>query len=290
MLASCATQKHAVSGDREVREDAAARTGKHASSAGKQAVAEDRKSGTSSDALYDGTPVALTPVQCGQCHGSIYNKLKHNGGKHRIMCSRCHESFHSYSPVRQNWNEIMPKCSQCHQQPHGPKQTDCLKCHQEPHTPLNVPYTGYLLSVCGDCHASPAEQIRKYPSAHTEQGCDGCHASHGEIPSCMDCHEPHVPDQPLEACKSCHPVHKPLEITYSEGNANTCNTCHSGVYDEWSHTQSKHGKVDCAACHVKHGAIPECSTCHGVPHDKRLLAKFPKCLECHINVHDLPVK
>ncbi len=238
--------------------------------------------------IYATIPKPLTAVQCGQCHESIYMKLRSNGGKHKFVCRNCHKEFHNYNPVRKNWNEIMPKCARCHNQPHGPGITACLKCHQEPHTPLVIPYNSYVTSRCGKCHPGPAGQLKKYPSKHTKLGCAKCHDKHGYIPSCFKCHKPHIPNQSLEACKSCHPVHKPLQITYGTGNAKTCSTCHKKVYNEWSHTRSKHGKVDCAQCHPKHGEIPKCSKCHGQPHDKAMLQHFKRCLDCHLNVHDLP--
>jgi len=238
--------------------------------------------------VYATIPKPLTAVQCGQCHESIYMKLRINGGKHKFQCRNCHKKFHSYNPIRHNWNEIMPKCSSCHKQPHGPKLTQCLKCHQEPHTPMVIPYGKYVTSRCGMCHKGPASELKKYPSAHTRLGCAKCHETHGEIPTCFKCHKPHLPNQDLASCKSCHPVHEPLQIKYGKGNAATCATCHSKVYNEWKHTKSKHGKVDCAQCHPRHGYVPKCSKCHGKPHDPGMLRHFKKCLDCHINVHDLP--
>ena len=289
LAVSCVAKGNAVHDTSASHETGAA--AHHATAAKAASVQADTSTSSAhddEDDLFAKEPVPLKPVQCGQCHEGIYNKLRNNGGKHKFVCSNCHETFHSYNPVKKNWNEIMPKCANCHDEPHGARFTECLKCHQEPHTPLMVPYNNYLISECGNCHTGPAGQLRKYPSAHTEQGCDACHQSHGQIPSCFECHEPHIPNQPLEACKACHPVHKPLQITYGKGNAQTCSACHSGVYDEWSHTKSKHGKVDCADCHTRHGEIPKCQRCHGQPHNAGILAQFPNCLDCHINVHDLP--
>ncbi len=261
---------------------------KQAAEAAKAPAQAAQTSAEDTGDVYATIPKPFTAVQCGQCHESIYMELRSNGGKHKFVCRNCHKQFHSYNPVRNNWNEIMPKCSSCHNQPHGPKVTECLKCHQNPHTPLVIPYTKYVKSRCGKCHPGPASELKKYPSKHTKLGCARCHETHGQIPTCFKCHKPHIPNQGLAACKSCHPVHKPLQITYGKGNAATCATCHSGVYKEWKHTKSKHGKVDCAQCHPRHGEIPKCSKCHGQPHDPAMLKHFKKCLDCHINVHDLP--
>ncbi len=241
--------------------------------------------------MYAADPIPLTPVQCGQCHPAIYKGIKENGKKHRFDCQECHEQLHAYNPIRKNWNEIIPQCASCHDLPHGKDFPACLECHSDPHTPLMI-QSASIANVCGTCHVGPMEQLTKYPSVHTEQECATCHTSHGLIPSCMECHETHIPDQTLASCKACHPVHKPLEIVYDDSNASsaTCGSCHEDVYGEWSGTVSKHGGVTCAACHNKHGLIPDCQKCHKEPHDQKMLKKFPNCLECHINVHDLPTK
>jgi len=241
--------------------------------------------------MYSADPIPLTPVQCGQCHPAIYQDIKKNGEKHRFDCQDCHEQLHAYNPIRKNWAEIIPQCANCHDLPHGEVFTACLDCHSNPHTPLIIPSTN-IADACGTCHTAPMAELTKFPSLHTEQGCDACHTSHGLIPSCMECHETHIPDQTLASCKACHPVHKPLEIVYdaSPSSSTTCGSCHEDVYGEWSGTASKHGGVSCAACHSKHGLVPDCQKCHEAPHDAKLLKKFPICLDCHINVHDLPVK
>lgn len=241
--------------------------------------------------IYGTNPTPLTPVQCGQCHPAIYKKIKENGKKHRFACQDCHEQLHAYNPIRNNWAEIIPQCAKCHDLPHGKDFPGCLECHSDPHTPLMIK-SASIGNVCGTCHVKPNEELTKYPSSHTEQGCATCHTSHGLIPSCLDCHTPHVPEQALAACKACHPVHKPLEIVYDDSvaSAPTCGSCHERVFKEWSGTASKHGGVSCAACHNKHGLIPDCQKCHTNVHDEKMLKKFPKCLGCHINVHDLPTK
>ena len=263
----------------------------------KKAVTEANKPAASheltAEELYAKAPPELTPVQCAQCHRPIYEKLRKAGGKHRIFCTRCHDKFHTYNPVQNNWREIMPKCKKCHTTPpHGEKHKDCLNCHKEPHTPRVVPLTEYLTKSCGDCHGSELAQLKKFPSAHTKQGCTACHDKHGFIPSCLNCHDPHVEGQTFEACKACHPAHKPLQVQFVQkyATADVCNACHDEEYEKWSHTKSKHGKVQCVQCHDKHGFIPNCSKCHGTPHPPEFVKHFKGCLECHIDVHDLPTK
>ncbi len=241
---------------------------------------------------YEAELVPLTVAQCGQCHTSYFNAIKENGGRHQFDCQDCHQQFHAYNPTRNNWAELMPKCSSCHTLPHGPKQTECLACHANPHTPLKVVMSDRLTKNCADCHTSPAAQLQQFPSKHTQQGCSACHDKHGYIPTCFVCHEGHYQEQPLESCASCHPVHKPLQISFrGEVELKTCSGCHSGVYGVWSGSKSKHAQVSCVTCHTQHGLIPSCSDCHGpTPHSAALHVKFPNCLTCHLDPHDPPVK
>ena len=242
--------------------------------------------------LYDITPEPLTVAQCGQCHPGVFKLIKDNGARHRISCARCHTKFHAYTPNKPNWAEIMPQCSQCHTLPHGEAFGDCTTCHIVPHTPKRIPLIERVTSSCGTCHTGPSGEMAQFPSKHkTDVTCQECHHDrHGYIPSCMECHEPHLPGQQVDECLACHPVHKPLEITYGPDDSQTCSACHEDVFAAWSHTASKHGQVACADCHEKHGQIPDCAKCHGVPHDVKLLQKFPRCLDCHIDVHDLPMQ
>lgn len=240
---------------------------------------------------YAVEPQPLTVAQCGQCHISYFRYLKNEGGRHKFDCQDCHQKFHAYSPRKNNWDELMPLCSNCHTLPHGEKQTECLACHANPHTPRKVVMDERLKSACADCHASPAAQLAQFPSAHTEQGCDACHDSHGFIPSCFNCHEPHYQGQILESCVGCHPVHKPKVIAYTTGaDMQTCGSCHGAVYATLTGSPSKHAQVHCAACHESHGQVPSCSDCHGRPHSEALLAKFPNCLDCHLDAHNPPIK
>lgn len=259
------------------------------------ALAQTRKDLPPRDAsLYAADPQPLTMAQCGQCHPTHFSLLKNAGGKHQFDCRECHEVFHAYNPIKKNYAEIMPQCATCHGQPHGTKHVDCLNCHQNPHAPNRVPMTHMLAGICSDCHTSEAAELKNFPSKHTEQPCNSCHHSrHGYIPQCAECHEPHFENQAETTCMSCHPVHQPLTIKFTDTvELETCNACHSNIYDKWKATPSKHGGVGCNECHTEHGKIPECSMCHQTPkaHAKQMLEKFPNCLTCHIDVHDLPVK
>ena len=243
--------------------------------------------------LYAADPEPFTPVECGRCHVNQYSNLKNAGGLHRFSCQECHELFHMYNPLKNNYAELMPRCASCHGEPHGPKQTACADCHQDPHAPQRAPALAKLSPICADCHAAPAGTLAAFPSAHTELGCDSCHHDqHGYVPTCFECHEGHKPSQSLDSCASCHQdVHKPLQIALSDDtDAVTCAACHDAVYGKWAATPSKHGAVNCGQCHTSHGYLPNCRDCHASPHDPQQLRVFPDCLTCHLDVHDLPVK
>ena len=241
---------------------------------------------------YAVEPEPLTIAQCGQCHPGIFRNLRIDGGRHKIDCQNCHRTFHAYSPRKNNWDELMPKCATCHTLPHGNNYADCLECHVNPHTPAKVPMSLKLIAACGDCHKGPAADLKQFPSGHARLECHACHSSsHGYIPSCSACHKPHYEEQEFTACTPCHPVHKPKEIIFNkDSGALTCGACHSPVYQKWEKTPSRHGKVNCTICHTRHGLIPKCADCHGTPHNAVLHERFPKCLTCHQDVHDIPVK
>ncbi|BCS52088.1 cytochrome C [Geobacter sp. SVR] len=244
-----------------------------------------------STALYAAEPEALTTVQCGQCHISIFRDLKIDGGRHRFSCQECHKKLHEYNPVKGNWQELMPRCGNCHATPHGEKLVACTNCHDNPHAIAKVPLSKAMLDSCTICHREAGEQLQKFPSAHSKLSCNACHTSHGYKPDCSACHKPHLKDQDFKTCTPCHPVHMPREIVFKQdGDVRTCSACHSTIYEKWSKTRSKHGQVNCASCHKKHRSVPSCESCHAKPHNEQLLQKYPKCLTCHQDAHDLPVK
>ncbi|GFO60355.1 cytochrome c [Geomonas silvestris] len=241
--------------------------------------------------MYATAPAPLAPAQCAQCHNAQFGNLKEKGGKHRFACQDCHKSFHAYNPKKANYDELMPKCASCHTDIHGPANKDCSSCHTNPHTPRVVATTPRLTNSCATCHAEEKQEIVKFPSKHGSFSCDKCHhTKHGYKPSCAECHKPHFQGQEYSTCLKCHPVHRPKQVTYqSTEPAATCGSCHTQIFNKWKATPSRHAKVNCATCHKdKHGYIPQCTECHKAPHPKNILDRFPKCLTCHLDVHDLP--
>lgn len=252
----------------------------------------DGKPASQAADLYASEPERLKPVECGQCHSSLYGDLKSAGGRHKFECQKCHKNFHAYNPVKNNWQELMPKCRECHLFPHGEKISDCSACHSNPHAATKIPMSKTLVNSCTVCHGGPFEQLQNTPSAHSKLLCDNCHTSHGYIPGCNACHKAHFEGQDFKNCASeCHPVHQPRNVSYKKDtDARTCAACHDKVYATLSKSQSKHSGINCANCHSKHRYNPQCSVCHAGPHSKQLHEKFPKCLTCHQSPHDLPVK
>jgi hypothetical protein len=235
----------------------------------------------------------LTPADCGRCHSTVFNLIKKEGGKHQIECVQCHTKYHVYSPVKQNWKEIMPKCQDCHGLIHGEKYATCSTCHTNPHAPkTQMTMSAEMAKVCSDCHAKVAQELLQNLSKHTKVDCSMCHhEKHGYIPSCTECHKPHIEGLTVKECLACHPVHSPLKISYADTVKNdVCGACHAQVYQKIKTTVSRHGPVACAKCHSKHKYIPKCEECHGKPHGEVVLKKFPNCLQCHVDVHDLPSK
>ncbi len=255
--------------------------------------------------LYEQEVKPLTPAECARCHYPIFKTLKESKSKHRFMCTNCHEKFHRYNPKKQNWDEIMPKCQNCHGLKHGKDFPNCLECHKEPHSPRDINFETLLQTravkvkgkeeqvvLCAICHKNESGEMQAHPSKHNEVGCQGCHADkHGYIPNCLDCHEPHVEGQKFEDCLVCHSPHSPKNIKQypEETPREVCGSCHTEIYQNLQTNHTKHSELYCATCHVRHGQIPKCQDCHGLPHTEALHKKFPNCLNCHIDPHNLPV-
>lgn len=241
--------------------------------------------------LYAVEPQPLAVSQCGQCHTSQFRAIRSDGARHRFDCQKCHSTFHAFNPKKGGWDALMPKCSGCHEQPHGPAVTDCLGCHANPHAPRKVAMDARLINACPTCHAGPKEQLVQFPSKHSTLGCQRCHTAHGFKPTCFTCHKPHTADQTAAGCTTCHQVHKPKQVTWGTDAAPAvCGSCHARVYGKWSTSPSRHGKLSCVTCHKdRHRFVPKCTDCHKGIHPQGILQHYPNCLTCHLDVHNPPV-
>ena len=230
----------------------------------------------------------LETYRCGQCHYYFYNRLRNEGGKHRISCRQCHEAFHIYRPGKIAYEDILPKCESCHEQIHGTGLAQCAACHQA-HAPMDLPASRALEQGCHVCHPDPDREMKTFVSQHTELYCYTCHHTrHRHVPECMECHQPHARGMTESECMACHPPHKALQVVYPEDIAQeACAGCHRQAYDILQESDAKHTMLSCARCHSEHRAIKQCQECHPDPHEATMLQRFPTCGECHGVAHNL---
>jgi len=228
----------------------------------------------------------LSVSDCVKCHSEQPAQIAANGASHQteIDCQACHEGHRPSSP------ENIPVCSNCHEgSAHYEIETPCLSCHN-PHQPLNVTLEGEHKAVCVSCHSGPNKEMISSPSKHATFACNFCHAdTHGNIPNCVDCHEPHSELMTQADCATCHQAHQPLALTYpATTNSQLCASCHDTAFATLTASPAKHSQISCATCHAdKHMTVPECTDCHGLPHADSMHKRFPKCSECHNLAHDL---
>jgi hypothetical protein len=90
-------------------------------------------------------------------------------------------------------------------------------------------------------------------------------------------------------CKKCHKAHMPKVVTYGKDLPNgDCASCHAKPQALLNASKFKHKTLACVFCHDgRHKNLPTCQSCHGVPHVLELMAKFPRCYDCHYIAHDL---
>ncbi len=228
----------------------------------------------------------LTNEDCIKCHPSIVFQFRKEGEKHRkLKCIGCHKGHPPLVPK----NKVIPKCSECHKgKPHF-KLKDCTKCHN-PHAPLKMDFKGKSYKKeCLTCHTKIGREMNLHPSKHAKLACTYCHIKHKYIPSCLKCHTPHASWQTSADCLKCHPAHTPSFITYDINLPNKyCGACHKNIQRILEHNKTKHSKLTCAFCHRgRHGIIPQCEACHGVPHPQSMMRRYKNCLSCHKDAHNL---
>lgn len=227
----------------------------------------------------------LSNSDCAKCHSLEPETIALYGAKHRteVGCLNCHQE---HPPTG---TQAIPECSMCHGgKPHY-EIGNCSNCHTNAHAPLQITFPEGSSGACLSCHGAEGQQMKEFPSAHSQQECTLCHpAKHRAILKCMECHAAHVDGQTYEECLSCHKPHMPTNITYSEPANKVCAACHAAVAQALDGTQTKHHELKCAYCHRdKHGMVPTCETCHGQPHPAAMHSKFPNCNQCHNDAHAL---
>ncbi len=227
----------------------------------------------------------LTNDDCAKCHTAETRTVEQMGMAHKtaVSCMECHEG---HRPMRA---ENIPTCNQCHAgEPHF-EIGNCSSCH-DPHMPLEITLQGELKDVCVSCHSAVGSSLTSFPSMHAEVSCNYCHAErHGFIPDCGQCHAPHSADMTQNDCLICHDAHTPTVLSYrGTAPSNLCGSCHGEVNRQLAANASQHRDVSCVECHPqRHGLVPLCSDCHGMPHAKGMHERFPRCGDCHGIAHDL---
>jgi len=241
-----------------------------------------------SEGVYTGAKLQST--DCQKCHDTQAREINSDGKRHKtaITCQDCHVEHPPWG------DNTIPQCSNCHEGREHFNLPDCLACHSNPHTPLDLTISDTPESTvgCKTCHSDKGEEFKKFPSKHSEQNCTLCHPlKHKVIHNCFTCHEPHAKTMKYEDCLRCHKPHSPLNITYADDTpSELCGACHQELYKSLTSNPSKHRELNCATCHQnKHPTVPECTDCHEGIHDKSLLDKFPDCLKCHADPHNLVI-
>ncbi len=142
-----------------------------------------------------------------------------------------------------------------------------------------------------ECHPSQVALIEKGGSAHSGQTCADCHLAHRQAPQCDECHERHALSAAAPQCTACHQPHMPKPVVYSYSVPDReCASCHRRPFDLLRAGTTGHSRRTCVSCHKeKHGTLPDCATCHGLPHRLQGEALFDDCNECHRSAHDLEV-
>jgi hypothetical protein len=233
-------------------------------------------------------PPMLQEEDCSMCHLLQLKTIQELGGKHatEVGCLDCHPQHPPEGEV------TVSACSLCHEgKPHFQIE-DCLQCHADPHKPLSSlrDPSKPARQECLSCHAEVGEQMQAAASRHATLYCTRCHKRHGSIPSCLDCHAPHLALQTDADCLRCHPAHRPLQVVPAGWvPAEFCQVCHVQEARNLAQTITNHGGINCVYCHQgAHPSTPSCQDCHGLPHDQPLHSRFRKCLnDCHGDAHRL---
>ncbi len=234
----------------------------------------------------------LQSTDCQKCHKDQPAEIDQDGRRHKykVSCRDCHAEHPPWGV------DTIPQCSKCHQGQDREHFTlpNCLACHTNPHNPLNLTIEDVPASSngCRTCHVAKKKEFAAFPSKHAEKNCTHCHPQkHKVIKTCLECHEPHLDTMVFENCLQCHKPHSPLNITYAADTPSEfCGSCHDDIYQSLTSNPSKHGKLNCAFCHKdNHPTVPKCTDCHEGIHSSNLLSKFPDCLKCHADPHDLVI-
>jgi predicted CXXCH cytochrome family protein len=178
-------------------------------------------------------------------------------------------------------------------------ERDCRACHvAQAAGKLGYPLKSTALTVCGECHADEAAQVRQFAAhgSNDKQSCEQCHNGHAS-------HEAGLlllPQQQL--CRKCHPEPPAGTSTPNPHAKQACTTCHAQHGSAVKPYLAESPLTLCAKCHTKehHIAHPmgekatdpntkqpvtciSCHSLHGWKADPLLPAEGSRdlCVRCH---------
>jgi cytochrome b subunit of formate dehydrogenase len=253
-------------------------------------------------------------IACAQCHtGAAPSKLRPcSTVTSKVDCSTCHaEVVGTYD--RSIHGQLAAKGS-----PDAPRCADCHGTHgiRGKAEPDSRTFARRIPDLCGDCHLSGHKAALRYTGDQTRVVESYVESIHGKgllqsglvvTATCVDCHSAHGE----------LPKADPASTVNPKNVAQTCATCHRGIYDLFeasvhSPSVSKHPKdklPTCSDCHSAHQVartdktdfklvvMDQCGQCHeelaqtyfDTYHGKvsKLgYAKTAKCYDCH-GAHDI---
>ncbi len=231
------------------------------------------------------------PLTCGRCHreGTPMTKTHDDIDQHNVL-QNYSMSMHGKGLLKAGL-VVAAVCTSCH-------TSHNVRLHTDPISSIN---RNNVASTCMQCHANIEHTHRKViRKALWEK-------EPHKIPSCVECHQPHVQRQVLYSdsltdayCMECH------------GNPNLMKADENGgaeslyvdldEYDEFRGTLHKQQKISCVKCHsnmdsarepvCKDSGTVDCSSCHAEQskvyktsiHGKllgELDPNAPGCTDCH---------
>jgi hypothetical protein len=233
-------------------------------------------------------------ADCGSCHNSKrwqdaanfdHNRARFTlaGAHQKVECEKCHTKVVDDAKPYTRFRNIAFQ--------------DCTPCHKDPHR-------GAFKSACASCHAVAnwkASQITTvFNHATTEYPLEGKHAS----VACNLCHLRSNFKTPVAhaKCLDCHKKDYHQGQFAQRADRGDCGACHvvSGfkptIFTVALHSETKfplvdkHASVQCAKCHVPHGADTvyviendACVSCHQDVHQGQFRGKphGNRCEDCH---------
>lgn len=202
------------------------------------------------------------------------------------FCADCHqEDYEVYMTAMEDEGRSIAKA-------HRDEGLSCWDCHAENMQAflsqefnmflisyLDYPATVDLTEVrdtCVKCHVwdLPVHAV-KYDEIHQggEGKCAECHPGYeeGTVRTTIQPHED------VETCGGCHYVHESV-LDIGDFMKRDCSDCH-----ELPHLAGGHSGIQCAACHMRHALIPNCTLCHSSHTGEAMYNEG--CAVCHESAH-----